>query len=127
VVASRRRHARLVSDWSSDVCSSDLTMPIRNCRVTGFPVLHFSGAAAYALRVDFAGRIITYSGDTEWTDMLLKASANADLFICEAYFFEKKMKFHLDYQTLAKRSAKLACKRIVLTHISTDRLDRLAQ
>src|SRR5262249_58548053 len=23
---SRRRHTRLVSDWSSDVCSSDLTM-----------------------------------------------------------------------------------------------------
>src|SRR5258706_6727247 len=24
--SSRRRHTRLVSDWSSDVCSSDLTM-----------------------------------------------------------------------------------------------------
>src|SRR5262249_57022632 len=25
--SSRRRHTRLVSDWSSDVCSSDLTQP----------------------------------------------------------------------------------------------------
>src|ERR1019366_6762241 len=25
--SSRRRHTRLVSDWSSDVCSSDLTPP----------------------------------------------------------------------------------------------------
>src|SRR5438093_11459564 len=25
--SSRRRHTRLVSDWSSDVCSSDLTLP----------------------------------------------------------------------------------------------------
>src|SRR5437016_6719183 len=25
--SSRRRHTRLVSDWSSDVCSSDLTIP----------------------------------------------------------------------------------------------------
>src|ERR1019366_5689172 len=25
--SSRRRHTRLVSDWSSDVCSSDLTGP----------------------------------------------------------------------------------------------------
>src|SRR5262249_59216128 len=25
--SSRRRHTRLVSDWSSDVCSSDLTCP----------------------------------------------------------------------------------------------------
>src|SRR5262249_57421479 len=25
--SSRRRHTRLVSDWSSDVCSSDLNLP----------------------------------------------------------------------------------------------------
>jgi len=106
---------------------AEVTVPIRNCQVTGFPVLHFSGAPAYALRVDFAGRTITYSGDTEWTDMLLKASDNADLFICEAYSFEKKMKFHLDYQTLAKRWAELTCKRIVLTHMSNDMLDRLQE
>src|SRR5262249_59066363 len=28
VFSSRRRHTRLVSDWSSDVCSSDLRLPI---------------------------------------------------------------------------------------------------
>jgi ribonuclease BN (tRNA processing enzyme) len=106
---------------------AEVTMPVRNCQVTGFPVLHFSGAPAYALRVDFAGRTITYSGDTEWTDMLLKASANADLFVCEAYFFEKKMKFHLDYRTLADRWSELTCKRIVLTHMSNDMLDRLEE
>src|SRR5262249_58041488 len=27
-LASRRRHTRLVSDWSSDVCSSDLEMAL---------------------------------------------------------------------------------------------------
>src|SRR5215213_11708535 len=26
--SSRRRHTRLVSDWSSDVCSSDLTVTV---------------------------------------------------------------------------------------------------
>src|SRR5262249_60312754 len=31
--SSRRRHTRLVSDWSSDVCSSDLTSPSRTARV----------------------------------------------------------------------------------------------
>ena len=28
--SSRRRHTRLVSDWSSDVCSSDLKVPMVN-------------------------------------------------------------------------------------------------
>ena len=105
----------------------EVAIAIRNYQVTAFPVIHFSGAPAYALRVDFAGRTVTYSGDTEWTDTLLRASANVDLFICEAYFFEKKIKFHLDYQTLAKRWSELTCKRIVLTHLSKDMLDRLEE
>src|SRR5438093_5211410 len=29
--SSRRRHTRLVSDWSSDVCSSDLVCPHLRC------------------------------------------------------------------------------------------------
>src|SRR5262249_57747325 len=33
--SSRRRHTRLVSDWSSDVCSSDLSWrPFRTTRTT---------------------------------------------------------------------------------------------
>src|SRR5262249_59817045 len=32
--SSRRRHTRLVSDWSSDVCSSDLTLPIGTAETT---------------------------------------------------------------------------------------------
>jgi ribonuclease BN (tRNA processing enzyme) len=48
-----------------------------------------------------------------------------DLFIAEAYFYEKKVKFHLDYQTLMERKNELGCKRIVLTHMSDDMLGRL--
>src|SRR3954467_4319864 len=33
--SSRRRHTRLSCDWSSDVCSSDLMIRIRDYRVTG--------------------------------------------------------------------------------------------
>src|ERR1039458_5287308 len=28
--SSRRRHTRCLSDWSSDVCSSDLSLPLRS-------------------------------------------------------------------------------------------------
>jgi len=96
-------------------------------RVTPLPVIHFCGDPPYALRVECDGRIIAYSGDTEWTDNLLKTASGADLFICEAYHFEKKVKFHLDYQTLATRQAELGCKRLVLTHMSEDLLGHLAE
>ncbi|MBI4290197.1 MAG: MBL fold metallo-hydrolase [Betaproteobacteria bacterium] len=95
--------------------------------VTAEPVVHFCGAPAYSLRVECAGRTIAYSGDTEWTDALIKVAAGADLFICEAYFFEKKIRFHLDYRSLVKKKASLNCKRMVLTHMSDDMLGRLPQ
>src|SRR3989449_3006397 len=68
--------------------------------VIPFVVEHASGAPAYALRVEYGGEGITYSGDTEWTEGLVDAARGGDLFICEADFFEKKIKYHLDYQTL---------------------------
>jgi ribonuclease BN (tRNA processing enzyme) len=68
--------------------------------VTAFPVDHASGAPAYALRVSVGGKTVAYSGDTQWTDTLIEAAAGVDLFICEAYFVDKKVRYHLDYQTL---------------------------
>lgn len=95
--------------------------------VTPSTVVHASGAPAYALRVGCAGRVITYSGDTEWTDALLSAAEGADLFICEAYFFEKKIKYHLDFKTLMAHVGELQASRLVATHMSEDMLARLPQ
>jgi len=92
--------------------------------VTAFVVKHASGAPAYALRVEYGERVISYSGDTEWTESLVDAARGADLFVCEAYFFEKKIKYHLDYQTLRENRHRLDCRRVVLTHMKADMLHR---
>lgn len=93
--------------------------------VTAEGVAHASGSPSYALRIECAGKSIVYSGDTEWTDNLINVVRGAHLFIAEAYFYEKKIKFHLDYQTLMEKKAELDCKRIILTHMSNDVLRRL--
>jgi ribonuclease BN (tRNA processing enzyme) len=98
----------------------DTTSVVGLLRVTPTPVIHFCEAPAYGLRVECDGRTIAYSGDTEWTDDLLRIASGADLFICEAYFFEKKIKYHLDYTTLVARRAELECKRLVITHMNED-------
>ncbi len=95
--------------------------------VTPFEVQHASGAPPYALRVEYGGKVITYSGDTEWTDNLIDAARGADLFVCEAYYFEKKIKYHLDYATLRAQRVRLGCARVVLTHMSQDMLRRAAE
>jgi ribonuclease BN (tRNA processing enzyme) len=93
--------------------------------VAPFAVLHPSGAPSNALRIRFGGKVIAYSGDTEWTEVLVEAARGADLLVCEAYFFEKKIKYHLDYKTILEHRSQLECRRIILTHMNRDMLDRL--
>jgi ribonuclease BN (tRNA processing enzyme) len=95
--------------------------------VTAYPVRHPSGAPAYALRLAWAGRILAYSGDTEWTETLVEIARDADLFVCEAYCFDKRVPHHLDYATLDARRAELGCRRLILTHLSADMLARRAE
>lgn len=93
--------------------------------VTAGQVVHGSGAPSYALRVACGGKTVAYSGDTEWTDSLIDIASGADLFIAETYYYDKKMKNHMNYQTLLERHQALNCKRIVVTHMSDDMLGRL--
>ena len=95
--------------------------------VTPFEGVHPSGSSSLALRIHLAGCIISYTGDTEWTEALLDAARDADLFICEAYYFEKKIKYHLDYRTILDQLPRLGCRRIILTHMSQDLLSRLGE
>jgi ribonuclease BN (tRNA processing enzyme) len=93
--------------------------------VTPYPVVHFCGSVPYALRMDFNGKTITYSGDTEWTDTLLPAADGSDLFITECYYFDRRVKYHMDYQSLVAHKAALRSRRIVLTHMSVEMLGHI--
>ena len=94
-------------------------------RITPFEVRHSSGAPSYALRVEYGGKVIGYSGDTEWTDALIEVADSADLFVCECNFFERRGPGHMDYRTLAAKRPQLNCDRLVLTHMSEEMLGRL--
>ena len=93
--------------------------------VTPYEVVHPSGAPSYALRVECAGKIVAYSGDTEWTDILTQVAQGADLFVCECNFFEGSPGNHLDYLTLLDHRAELECGRLVLTHMGDEMLRRI--
>jgi ribonuclease BN (tRNA processing enzyme) len=95
--------------------------PFRTGRLTATPfeVRHASGAPAYALRVEDAedGTTAAYSGDTEWTDALIDASADAGVFLCEGYS-PTPVRWHLDLGSLEDNRDRLGCRRLVLTHLS---------
>jgi ribonuclease BN (tRNA processing enzyme) len=94
--------------------------------VTPYPVVHGeSGGPHLAYRVETEGRVIAYSADTEWTETLIPAARDADLFIAEAYYYDKAVKNHLSLKTLEAHLAEIRPKRLILTHMSDDMLGRL--
>ncbi|MES2197330.1 MAG: MBL fold metallo-hydrolase [Pseudomonadota bacterium] len=94
--------------------------------VTPFSVVHGeSGGPFLAYRIEAEGRVIAYSADTEWTETLIPLGRDADLFIAEAYTYDRIVKNHLSLTTLEAHLPKIRPKRLVLTHMSDDMLGRL--
>lgn len=83
--------------------------------------------AFHAYRIEVEGKVIAYTGDTEWTDQLIAIGRDADLLIAEAYFFEKNVPLHLSYATLMEKLPLIAPKRLILTHMNDDMLSRLGE
>ena len=94
--------------------------------VTPYPAVHGeSGGPFLAYRIEADDRVIAYSADTEWTETLVPLAREADLFIAEAYTYDRLVKNHLSLTMLASHLAEIRPKRLILTHMSDDMLGRL--
>ena len=85
---SSKTKQRLICRWSRSKPGGERSFGavdghalIRGARRSGGPFL--------AYRVEAEGRVIAYSADTEWTETLIPAGRDADLFIAEAYYYDK--------------------------------------
>ena len=100
------------------------TVPVGSCEVTAFEVVHAPASHPHALRIAIADRVIAYSGDTEWTDSLIRVAHGAHLFICEAYTFDRPVPLHTHYTALLSKRDELGCARLICTHMSDEMLER---
>ena len=97
-------------------------------RVTSFHVLHDDRAGpCLGFRFEAEGKVIAYSGDTEWTDSLIDIGHEADLFICEAFTRDKPIATHMALSALERHLGQIRPKRLMLTHMSNDMLARRAE
>ncbi len=90
--------------------------------VTPYPADHTPKTHPTSLRIEAGGKIVAYSGDTAWTEHVTKVSDGADLFICESYFYEKPIRFHLNYPDVVEHWDEFNAKRIILTHMGPEML-----
>jgi ribonuclease BN (tRNA processing enzyme) len=90
-----------------------------------YPAIHAESSLPHGLRINTANKIISYSGDTEWTNELIELAKNADLFICECNSYKSNLKGHLNYQTLQTNISLLSYKKVLLTHFNEEMLNNL--
>lgn len=81
---------------------------------------HTRATNPLALRVEAGGRCIAYTGDGALTEELVGLVADVDLLIAECYFYDKPVRWHLNYPDIAQLDAK----RVVLTHMHANMLQR---
>ena len=95
--------------------------------VSALPVKHVPESDPHGLRVRIGTSLVAYSGDAIWSDELVRVAMGADLFICDATFFDRDDPSHISYRTLMAHRDELGCRRIVLTHLGAETLARIGE
>lgn len=95
--------------------------------VSALPVKHVAESDPHGLRVRVGDRLVAYSGDAVWSEDLVRVAKGADLFICDASFFDTDDPSHISYRTLMAHRSELDCKKIVLTHLGAETLARIGE
>ena len=90
-------------------------------------VVHQSGAPSTAVRLTRAGKTLSYSGDTEWTDALVGIADGADLFVIECYDYSRDVPGHMSFARLQQNRERLRARRIMLTHMNPTMLAHVEQ
>jgi len=115
------------AQWSFPLTLRELEIgkanDIGNVRITPFHVMHDDrGGPCVGFRIEAEGKVIAFSGDTQWTEALIDIGRDADLFICEAYTRDKPISSHMSLKLLESHLPKIRPKRLILTHMSADML-----
>jgi ribonuclease BN (tRNA processing enzyme) len=96
--------------------------PVLDLVVTPERARHVPETNPTALRIEVGGRIVAYTGDTEWTEGVAKIAAGADLLIAECYFYAKPIRGHLTYPAITEHVRHAGARRVILTHMSREML-----
>ncbi|ANY10163.1 MBL fold metallo-hydrolase [Pseudonocardia sp. HH130630-07] len=129
------RFARAHATTEDDLAGTDLTDVFRfhdlapgagftvgtgrdTVTVTAYPVVH--PCPSFAFRVEHAGRVLAYSGDTAPCPGLVDAARDADLFLCEASWPHgagNPPGVHLSGREAGEHAAAAGARRLVVTHV----------
>jgi ribonuclease BN (tRNA processing enzyme) len=103
------------------------TTLVAGCQVTAFDVVHNPATFPTGVRLEVDGFRIGYSGDAGWSPALADIARDADLFICGVWWWNTPDPTFLDLATLQHERRQLTCRRLILTHLGPEVLERIAE
>ena len=98
----------------------DVRAPVGPAIVTPFRVPHDPGELCLGLRIEMEGRVVVYSGDTEWFDELPSRTRGADLLLLECTHADGTGGHHVRLPELLAHRDRLGCRQLLLTHLGTE-------
>lgn len=109
-------------DYRCEELPLDQTSDIDGVHVTPHAALHVAQTAPTMVRVEWGGKVVAYTGDTEWSENIVRIGAGADLLVCECSAYERPLRTHMSYQAWRTHRARVGAKAVVLTHMDNDML-----
>ncbi len=108
-------------------CTPGQPLLLEGCEFFPFQVPHQEKDISLGYRLRIGEKTVLYSGDCGWNEDLVAHSQGTDLFICECCYFSTQTSFHISYPQIAAQRHRLGCKRLVLSHIGREVLERMGE
>jgi ribonuclease BN (tRNA processing enzyme) len=73
-----------------------------------------------AMRIEANGRVLSYSGDSSWSENLIKIARSSNVFLCECSLYSSgnaKVAGHLTGEEVGKIASKAGVNQLILTHL----------
>jgi ribonuclease BN (tRNA processing enzyme) len=97
--------------------SGDETHEFGGFRLITKPMAHLPESIAFRIESD-DGRVVVFSGDTDYNSNLVELAADADLLVLESALpDEEEVKGHLTPSLAGRIASESRCKNLVLTHL----------
>lgn len=109
-------------DYRCDELPLGAASDVDGVLVTPHAALHTPETSPTMVRVECGGKVVAYSGDTEWSENIVRIADGADLLICECSAFERPLRTHMNYQAWQAHRARVNARAVVLTHLDGDML-----
>ncbi|MCP4116624.1 MAG: MBL fold metallo-hydrolase [Desulfobacteraceae bacterium] len=109
--------------------TGDSPLVLGGCSIRSAPMVHKPESRAYCFTSKEKKRVV-YSGDTDYSEDLIRLAGDADLLICESAFpDELKREGHLTPSLAGAIAQEAGVRQLILTHIypECDRVDIVAQ